>query len=686
MKLGSLARLFRRDKRGDLVSFEAQIATSGLSIPEWIERCRTHPRLYGDPSQETLRLIGTRPDLAADREATIAAANRILDHRFDLLGSGLFLADLPDVPPMASGYRCIDWHRDPVRGLCFPRDVPHKAWDLYKMRPGNADIKYPWELARCQHWPTLGQAYRLTGDRRFAIEMVRQLDDFMAANPVGIGINWTCTMDVALRALNWALGLQTIRECRFDDPEVWARAYRALFAHGVFIRDNLENTYEVTSNHFLSNVVGLFYLAETFADLPIGADWRRFSRQALEQEMAAQVLEDGADFESSIPYHRLVTELFLGAARLAQFVGQPLSPEYRTKLTAMVDYLAAILRPDGLMPQVGDADDGRLHILSGYGNWRPQDPRHLFAPAALTLDRPDWWRFADRSGAWEALWWGFVPDPAALEESLPSSCVGFPDAGHFVYRKDGTYLLVTNSVVGTKGFGNHKHNDQMSFEFHVGGTPLVVDPGSYVYTSDFAARNAFRSTASHNTVMVDGVEQNEMRPDWIFRLFDSGAPETVEFSDKEKYIQYHGRHVGYRRLANPVIHERILRLLKDAGVLLIFDRFAGEGRHRLAWHFHCAPGVSVDAVNGSSAWLKSGAGLMGMLSLDGLQAMPGQGWYSPSYGVREVCPVIDFRDEARLAPDAGWAFAIAPVGWLAEPKNIAAIADLRRDLIQGAMS
>ena len=116
---------------------------------------------------------------------------------------------------------------------------------------------------------------------------------------------------------------------------------------------------------------------------------------------------------------------------------------------------------------------------------------------------------------------------------------------------------------------------------------------------------------------------------------------------------------------------------------MIFDRFVGEGSHRLAWHFHCAPGVSVDAVNGPSAWLKSGAGSMGMLSLDGLQAVPGQGWYSPSYGVREACPVIDFMDEARLAPDAGWAFAIAPAGWLAEPKNIAAITDLRRDLIQG---
>ncbi len=41
-----------------------------------------------------------------------------------------------------------------------------------------------------------------------------------------------------------------------------------------------------------------------------------------------QVLPDGADFESSVPYHRLVTELFLGAARLADYRGAPLPPRH----------------------------------------------------------------------------------------------------------------------------------------------------------------------------------------------------------------------------------------------------------------------------------------------------------------------------------------------------------------------
>ena len=80
----------------------------------------------------------------------------------------------------------------------------------------------------------------------------------MEANPTGIGVNWTCTMDVGLRAVNWAVGLELVRTSpALDERILGERAYTALFDHGVFIRRNLENTYEVTSNHFLSNLLGL---------------------------------------------------------------------------------------------------------------------------------------------------------------------------------------------------------------------------------------------------------------------------------------------------------------------------------------------------------------------------------------------------------------------------------------------
>src|SRR5205807_1392851 len=240
-------------------------------------------------------------------------------------------------------------------------------------------------------------------------EIINQHDDFMSANPIGLGIHYTCTMDVAIRAFNWALALQLIGGSPTLDAATSRRLHESLFDHGVFIRGNLENTYEVTSNHFLSNLVGLHFVSAVFADLPSGAAWNGFVRESLEKEIDVQVLPDGADFESSIPYHRLVAELFLGSLRLAEFQNAPLSPHYRSRVRDMAAYLAVVTRPDGLMPQVGDADDGRLHVLSGYGDATPQDGRHLFGPAAAIFNEPGWACLGGEAAAYEAHWWGLTP-------------------------------------------------------------------------------------------------------------------------------------------------------------------------------------------------------------------------------------------------------------------------------------
>src|SRR6185436_11905966 len=151
--------------------------------------------------------------------------------------------------------------------------------------------------------------------------------------------------------------------------------------------------------------------AAVFADLPAGAEWSAFARASLEQEIDVQVLPDGADFESSIPYHRLVAELFLGSARLAEYQGAPLSAHYLSRVRDMAEYLAAVTRPDGLMPQVGDADDGRLHVLGGWGS-SPQDGRHLLGAAGAMFRNPGWSALAAADGQWEAAWWGFDALPA----------------------------------------------------------------------------------------------------------------------------------------------------------------------------------------------------------------------------------------------------------------------------------
>lgn len=638
----------------------AALPSGGFDWAGWLAGLQSAPRLFPAVSgQAVARLQMEMPDQA---EAAINAAERVLRHEFNLLGSGPY-QPIDIVRSAADGYLPIDWNIDPISGLRFPSGIHYKEWDLWKMRPGMADVKLPWELARCQHWPVLAQAWLLTGDSRFAEEIFAERADFDEANPVGYGIHWTCTMDVAIRAANWALALEMIRAYPVPE-EVRVAAYRSLLEHGRFIRSNLEDKYEVTSNHFLSNVVGLFYLARVFQEIPEAREWEEFSRNAIEREMQVQILPDGADFESSVPYHRLVAELFLGAVKVANQSGRPFSEQLRTRLQDMVEFLFGVLRPDGLMPQLGDADDGRLHILTDYGTWKPQDARHLLASASYVLGVTEWRHYSGNKGQWEAFWWsggadfgGFRADP------IPALERHFPDAGIAIHRSSQAYLAITNGIVGTKGFGNHKHNDLLGFEYHPLGIPLIVDPGSYVYTSDPAARNVFRSTGYHNTLMVDGVEQNETNPEWIFRLFEKASPETLECRTTGEVFVYRGRHIGYTRLERPVVHERSFELDRKNGSLSIADLLEGYGTHKLGWHFHLAPFVEVVLDAGEVRLFQKEAGAYWKLMIPaGVRVICSSAWYSPSYGIRIPCQAIDLETEAVLPNEASWKFTLSRTG------------------------
>jgi hypothetical protein len=378
--------------------------------------------------------------------------------------------------------------------------------------------------------------------------------------------------------------------------------------------------------------------------------------------MKVQVLEDGADYESSIPYHRLVAELFAAGARLAECEGARLSDAYRQRLRQMMAFLVAVLRPDGLLPQIGDADDGRVHIFTDYGTWAPQDARHLLGPAALQFEEPSWLAAGNEASVWEAAWWGYdigrTPVPSG---ESPSDARLFEHAGIAVARSDRAFLLVTNGRVGTNGFGNHKHNDLLSFEFHAGGIPLIVDPGSYVYTSDPDARNLFRGTAYHNTLQIDGVEQNDIRPDYLFRMFETSSIEHLTFEDTADRVDYRGAHSGYERLASPVTHERTLRLDKKVSALIVTDRLRGSGVHTLKWHFHIAPGIDVEKRSDRKITLATKHGRWSISSEGTMSASVSDAWYSPSYGVRARCRAVDFVLTADVSADSEFVFQIASV-------------------------
>jgi len=569
--------------------------------------------------------------------STLEAAERICEHIFDLLGSG----------PVKLGPN-IDWHCDFKSGYrwdpqLFCADVPHGHL------PG-VDVKVPWELSRFQHLPVLAQAYLLAKDERYPREIVAQIRDWLKQNPPGYGVNWASPMEVAIRAVNWLWAIGLVADSSEISEEFLINFLAGLLSHGRYLMANLEiRTDGITTNHFLANVVGLLYLSLCLPEFSDAAKWRAFAVHALVEEMQRQVLPDGVHYESSTSYHRLVTEMFLSVAVLCRNHKIDFPSAFWNRLAMMVGFVQAYTKPNGLAPQIGDEDDGRLHVLSRYGTADPRDHRHILAVGALLFERDDWW--AASGSSWhETLWYGASRNPRWSHPSRtpvqdPSSAA-FPNAGLYIMRSGDKYVLFNCGPVGTQGIGTHKHNDLLAIEVHLGGEDIIVDPGSFLYSSDPQVYDSFRSTAAHSTVMVDGEEQNRFLRKKLFVLHPDASTKVLAWNTDNGRDSIVAEHNGYTRSDDPVVHRRSLTFERSTGQIQIIDDFTqpdGQSEvHELTWTFTFSPRCVVQPT--MDGWTIRAGRLRLQLTApvrDGederLPVTPeiSDGRVSPRYGVQE---------------------------------------------------
>ena len=99
---------------------------------------------------------------------------------------------------------------------------------------------------------------------------------------------------------------------------------------------------------------------------------------------------------------------------------------------------------------------------------------------------------------------------AALREEFgitPDYKASFPDAGYYCLRSGDVKVLLDAGAIAPDYMPGHGHCDGLSFELSRQGHPVFVNSGTGMYQG--ALRGYFRSTAAHNTVMIDGEEQSE---------------------------------------------------------------------------------------------------------------------------------------------------------------------------------
>jgi hypothetical protein len=137
---------------------------------------------------------------------------------------------------------------------------------------------------------------------------------------------------------------------------------------------------------------------------------------------------------------------------------------------------------------------------------------------------------------------------------------------------------------GINGKGSHTHCDKLSLVFRLDAEDVFCDSGSRCYTRSAELRNQDRSTRAHNTLAIDGEDQNTLSSDprLLFQCGNEAAVSSIS-SDGNKMVR--ASHQGYSRLG--IEHQRSVQL--DEASLLVGDEVSGAGEHRIELRYILGP-------------------------------------------------------------------------------------------------
>jgi hypothetical protein len=559
--------------------------------------------------------------------AAVADASRRADAmiagRYDILG----YRDVRFGHPPA-------WDRDPVHD----RAAHPGFWSVVPyLSPDSGDHKIIWEINRHQHWLAFGRAHHLAGGQRYYAAFVLQLEDWLSRNPPLQGTNWASMLELAFRSLSWVWALhffagEAAKEEAGGAPWM-VDLLLGLDRQLLHISHNL-STYFSPNTHLSGEALALYVCGSVLPELAASGDRLRRGRRILLEQIDRQVAADGGHAELSSHYQRYSTDFYLLATQVARLTADPAAEAFERAALRQSTYLRTITDDNGGLPLIGDDDGGQLFPICGR---LPEDCQDTLAAASTILATP---ALAVGDVPEEVFWLcgrQTLESMSRSRSAWPSTAL--PESGYVVSRTaDGDHLIFD---VGRHGYLNagHAHADALSVVLTVSGRRLLVDPGTATYTMDAAVRDRFRSTAMHNTVVLDGRAQSEPRGPFHWRTV--AHAQRLAWSSTARFDYAEGMHDGYQ----PAIHARGVLAVHGVGWVIV-DHLLGPGGMAgtadAHWHVHPAWGVA--ATNGGvtlrhtdgAAYALGSSSAIEILSPEDAQGLDD---YAPEYGriERAVC-------------------------------------------------
>ena len=568
-----------------------------------------HP-LFPIPSREQLiQTLGTD-----GKAALINEADEIVGGKFRMFGGEL-------VPLQLTFNETLHHWTDYETGKA---PIPFSLFPVH-------NIKFIWEPTRFGWAFTLGRAYHIMQDEKYAEAFWKYFETFTDGNPPYLGPHWMNGQEVAIRlmALVWCahvFGKTQNANCN-------EKLITSIAQHAARIPPTLIYARSQNNNHLVTESAAL-YTAGIALDQP---RWRKLGWLWLNHALRKQISSYGEYTQHSANYHRLMLQTVLWADMILRKQHQRWPSLTSESLIRAAHWMFSMIDPaSGQTPNLGANDGALIFPLSSmpFNDFRPtvQAAAHAFLRTGLP------------AGAWDemSLWLGL---PAS--EHTTDSDAYMTD--HLRGKDSWAYLRASQFK------SRLSHMDQLHFDLWWHGINVAQDAGTYLYNSEPPWDNPLVSTCVHNTITIDGLDQMTRGGQFLTLDWFPAYSKSLLEADEKILGRVLAYHKGYRRLG--IRHERVVTVFTDERWEikdnLIFTK-PGEHVFRLHWllldgeqeminseseigiHVKSKYGWIALNINLESSSLQLATSLVraGKLIDGQREVKPFEGWVSPTYGTK----------------------------------------------------
>lgn len=427
----------------------------------------------------------------------------------------------------------------------------------------NSYREWTWQLNRHNDIKLLAHEYRRTKDEKLAVAAAELIFSWMkqAVRPeedcAGYQTDCWRTIECGIRmGANWPYILFTFCHTEAFTDDILIDWYKSVWEHGQRLSRN-----HMTGNWLIMEMNGLAQIGILYPQFCLSEQWLKQACESLEEELDRQIYPDGFQYELTTNYHNVVIKNYQRMIETARAFHVPVPEEILKKLSAACELDIKLMMPDGCVPDINDGNRYRVkEVCKNRLRVLPDHKKMRWVTGGEETGKPDY------------------------------TSIALPWAGFLVMRT-GWKAEDMWALFDTGPFGRaHQHEDKLSLLFYANGKLLLTEGGNYAYdTSEM--RDYVLSTRAHNTVRVDGQDQNrrfgyEWKEEEISQKADMSWKVGPVWDFGESFYRE-----GYGHEAQiKAVHQRRVFFCKQPGegkqpFLVTVDRMTGEaGREKASVH------------------------------------------------------------------------------------------------------